>query len=103
MMSSRKLVAVHHVGGAEQVLSKPHTIRFVFHDFVELLSTTPTESTAALCHGYEWKAKLYPFGGLGISNSMVCLDLACVSPKRGDWEVKAKYTFRVKNERSAGD
>jgi hypothetical protein len=101
MMSSRKLVAVNHVGGVEQVLSEPNTIRFIFHDFVDLIPIPIfTESPAAPCHGYEWKVKLYPFGGLGHNNSMVCLDLACVSPKRGEWEVKAKYTLRVKKESS---
>jgi speckle-type POZ protein len=97
-MPRRKLVAVNHVGGEqvvarEQVLSETHTIRFVFHNFEKLPHNRDeiTESSASLCHGYQWKLRLYN------SNTVHHLSvyLYCVSAKQDDCIVKAKYAFRI--------
>jgi hypothetical protein len=106
-MPRGKLVAVDHVGGEqhevvvgkEQVLSEPHTIRVVFHDFANLPHKRKLfqKSSAIWCHGYEWQLRLFPGGTTQSSEDEVYLSLFlhCLSAKSDVCEVKAKYTFRV--------
>jgi speckle-type POZ protein len=103
-MPRGKIVAVDHVGGEqvvvrEQVLSETHTIRVVFHGFANLPHARgdQTASSALLCHGSQWKLRLYP-GGQNVSNEdevYLSVFLYCVSMESDNCKVKAKCTFRV--------
>jgi speckle-type POZ protein len=96
-MPGRKLVAINHIG-KDRVLSEEHTIRFVFHDFVNLPHERNKDTiSSALCHGYQWELQLSPGGNDQSNDDTVHLSLYlnCVSAQRGEGDVKAKSAFRV--------
>jgi hypothetical protein len=88
----------------------PRRIPFVlcFNDFANLPNNVneSTKSSAMWCHGYQWELELHP-GGISDFDEdeeiFLSLSMECVSAKRDDCEVKARFALHVPSANSSQD